>query len=202
MTDIGTYIDSIARRVRDSSNTGHTRAFVQDIFTRCTSLTNSRQEYVFDTVTLSAGTAGKALYNVENELGGMSLVTEVEIDGESLNQVEPWKNLWKLSPNWLTDTSNIPVAWAAVGRDLVAIYPAPVSDISVAFTGVRGDFQALAETEETGLRDEDADIVKELTVALLLLRQRDLDMINMVVSRFSGKVNIQSKEIEELMRIG
>jgi hypothetical protein len=202
MTDIATYIDSISRRVRDATNTAHSRDFIRDVFTRASSVINSRQEYIIDTVTITAGTKGKAIYTLEGDLGGISRLTEVEVNNESLEKVEPWRDLWKLSATWLTDTSDVPLAWAAIGRDRAAIYPAPLSNIPITFSGVRGSFQTLAETEETGLRDEDADIVREITVALILLRWRDLDMVKPILGRMGAKMNIQSDEISELMRLG
>lgn len=201
-TPISTYIDSIARRVRDASNTGHSRAFVQDIFTRCASAVNKNQEYVFDTVTVTQGTAGVVLYRLETQLGGISSIEDVEVNGDSLERVEPWRNLWKHSPTWLTDRANVPLAYAAIGRDLVAIWPSPLVDIALTFTGVRGDFQASSENEETGLRDEDNDIVRELTTTLLLLRQRDLDTSQATMSRVTGKLKIQMHESEMQGRLG
>lgn len=199
MSDIAASIDSISRRVRDASNTAHTRAFIQDIFTRSASIINSRQIYLTDDITLTA-TKQKAIYTVETELGGVSNITDVRLGQESLHHVDPWRNLWKLSATWLTDTSDVPLAWATIGRDRLAIYPAPISDIPITFIGTRGSFQAVVETEETGLRDEDDDIVRELTTALILLRQRDLDMVKPTVSRMAAKMNIQVNEIMDLMR--
>lgn len=202
MGEIGDAIDSISRRVRDASNTAHTRAFIRDIYTRCASVINTRQEYILDNITRSTATGGKALYVVETEIGTFSRITEVEANGQALEEVDPWRNLWKLSPSWLTDTATAPLAWAAIGRDLLAIWPAPVSNVVLTFTGVRGTFQSSAETEETGLREEDDDIVRELATALILLRQRDLDMLQPTVSRMAGKMGIQMTEFTELMRLG
>ena len=202
MTAISTYIDSISRRVRDEANTANTRDLIRDLFTRAASVINTRQEYLLDTVTVTSGTAGKKLYTVETEIGSFAKVTDVKIAEESLNHVNPWRNLWKLSNTWLTDTSAAPLAWSTIGRDLVAIWPAPLSDVTITFSGLRGDFQTSSELEETGMRDEDNDIVRELTVALVLLRQLDLDMIRPSIGRMAGKMNIQAEEIEELMRLG
>lgn len=202
MSDLAALIDSISRRVRDASNTAHSRALIQDTITRCASAINTRQEYILDNVTLTVATAHKALYRVEAELGSLSRITEVAVYDDALEEVDPWRDLWKHSPTWLTDTSDVPLAWAAIGRDLIGIWPAPVSNIPVTFTGVRGTFQATLETEETGLREEDDDIVKELTQALILLRQRDLDLIQSAISRMAGKMNIQISELEYAMRLG
>lgn len=195
MATLEDLIDSIARRVRDESNTAHSRNFIREIFTRSAAIINSKQEYVFDTVAVS-GTANKALFNLEADLGGISRVADVDMEGRSLNEVNPWTNLWKLSPTWLTDTSTTPLAWAAIGRDRVAIWPAPILDVTLTFVGVRGNFQTMSESQETGFRAEDDDIVRELATALLLLRQRDLDMVQVVISRMAGKANLQKAELE------
>lgn len=202
MTAISSYIDSIARRVRDASNTGHTRAFVRDIFTRCSSVINYQQEYVYDTVTLTNGTANTALYRLEADIGIVSSIGDVEVGGDSLELVDPWRDLWKLSSTWLTDRASVPLAYAPIGRDLVALWPAPMVDIAITFTGVRGNFQAAAETEDNGLRDEDNDLIRELTTAILLFRQRDLDSIQGVITRLTGKLNVQRIETDMLMRLG
>jgi len=200
MTTIGDHIDVIARRVRDASNTAHSRAFVRNIFTRAAAVINTQQEYLYDTVTLSVGTAGKALYTVETDLGEISRVAEVSVNDSILDEVKPWRDLWKISPTWLMDTASVPKAWAAIGRDRVAIWPAPSSDIAITFTGPRGRFPAGSDSLETGFRDEDDETVRELTVALLLLRQRDLDVIEPVLGRMAGKLGIQTKELMDTPR--
>jgi hypothetical protein len=201
MSDLATNIDSISRRVRDASNTANTRAFIRDIFTRCASVINTRQEYILENITITA-TAGRSLFTVETELAGFSRITDVSIYDQSLEEVKPWRNLWKLSRTWFKDTAVTPVAWSAIGRDLIGVYPAPVSDFPLTFTGIRGDFQTSDELEETGLREEDDDIVRELATALILLRQRDLDMIQPTLSRMAGKANIQMSELDDLPRLG
>lgn len=191
-TTVGTLIDSIGRRVRDANNTAHSRAFVRDIIDRSQVLINAKQEYVF-TETIYTATKGKTLYSVEEDLGSSTKVVEVSIGDRELDKVG-WRNLHRLSPTWLTDESDTPLAWAPIGRSLVAVYPAPDYDLPITFTASKRTTPLTDDTIQMELRDEDSDIVRELATAILLIRQRDLDMVPIIISRLAGKLGLQTEE--------
>lgn len=193
-TTAGTLIDSIARRVRDPNNTAHSRAFVRDILDRMQVIVNAQKEYILTDTTINA-TPGKAIYSVETDLGSSITVTTVTIDGRELDQ-QTWTNLHRLNRNWLTAKSGKPFAWAPIGRSLVAIYPAPDHEAEITFTASKRTTPLNADEIPLELRREDEDIVRDLTTAILLLRQRDLDTCPEIIKRAIQKLGLQMKEVE------
>lgn len=193
-TTAGTLIDSIARRVRDPNNTAHSRAFVRDILDRIQVTVNAHKEYIL-TETIKIATPGQALYSVETDLGSSITVTDVLINGRELDQ-QTWTNLHRLNRNWLTAKSGKPFAWASIGRSLVAIYPAPDYKAEITFVASKITTPLSADEIPLELRKEDEDIVRDLTTAILLLRQRDLDTCPAIIQRAIGKLGLQMKEEE------
>lgn len=193
-TSAGTLIDSIARRVRDPNNTAHSRAFVRDILDRTQVTVNVHKEYILTETILSA-TPGKALYSVETELGSSATVTDVLINGRELDQ-QTWQNLHRINRSWLSAQSGLPIAWSPIGRSLVAIYPAPNYEAEITFIASKITTALTVDAIPMELRAEDEDVVRDLTTALLLLRQRDLDTCPPIIQRAVGKLGLQMKEVE------
>lgn len=188
----GTLIDSISRRVRDANNTAHSRAFVRDILDRIQVIVNAKKEYVL-TETVVTATPGKSLYSVETDLGSSIAVTEVTIDGRQIDRLD-WQNLHRLSRTWRTDTSGTPLAWAPIGRSLVAIYPAPNHACQITFTASKITTELNADAIPLELRLEDEDIVRELTTVILLVRQRDLDTVPEIFKFAALKLGLQESD--------
>ena len=189
----GTLIDSIARRVRDANNTAHSRTFVRGILDRLQVITNARQEYVFTDTTITA-TPGKTLYSVETDLGSSITVTEVSIAGRELDETT-WANLHRISPTYLTDTGNTTGFWAKIGRSLIALYKAPSAPVDIVFTASKITTPLNDDNIQLELRAEDEDIVRDLTVAMLLMRQRDLDTVPEIVTRVQVKLGMQTEDM-------
>jgi len=185
----GTLIDSISRRVRDANNTAHSRTVVRDILDRVQVVVNARQEYIL-TDTIVTAVPGQTLYSVETDLGSSITVTEVKIAGRELDETT-WANLHRVSLTYLTDMSNTPGFWAKVGRSLVAIYPAPSYPVDITFTASKITTPLNDDSIQLEFRAEDEDIVRELTTAILLLRQRDLDSLPEIIQRMQSKMNVQ-----------
>ena len=196
-TPAGTLITSISRRVRDENNTAHSRAFIRDLLDRLQVIFNAEQEAITATRVVT-NTKNKALYSVESDLQGIIELQTVRLGELRLDEITPWRNLYKLSPTWLTDTAPQPEGWAKIGRSLVAIYPAPQSDIELKFQGSAITIPLTSDSVPLQLELEDEDIVRELVTALLLLRQRDLDTIKPVIERTMEKLGIQTKELMDM----
>ena len=189
-TPVGDLIDSVARRVRDDSNTAHTRAFVRNLFDRVQQVFNVNQESVLITRPITK-TKNKTLYILETDLQGIIDVQNVRLNGKRLDQIKPWRDLYKLSATWLTDTAPQPEGWAAIGRTLVAVYPAPATDIELEFQGIALTTPLTDDAVPLQLELEDEDIVREIVTAMLLLRQRDLDVMQDIIARAAGKLGLQ-----------
>lgn len=184
-----TLITSIARRVRDPNNTAHSQAFVRDILDRVQVIVNDKQESVL-TSTVLVATPGQVLYSVENDLGNIVTVTRVSINGRDLDR-QNWRNLHRINPRWLQAKGGTPTAWAPVGRSLIAIYPAPDYEAEITFTGTKITTALTDNNIQLELELEDEDIVREVVTAILLIRQRDLDMIESIISRVGSKMGLQ-----------
>lgn len=193
----GSIVTSIARRVRDETNTAHTSAFVRSLIDRVQVILNAHQEYLISEATLNL-TQGQALYTLESDLPGLIEITDVKLGDQSLAEIVPWRNLWKISNTWLTDRGT-PIGWAKIGRSLLAIHPTPDSPVTITVTGTKITQAITSDDDIVELRDEDIDIVKEIVVTLLLLKQRDLDTAGIAAVRGEDKQRLQ---IEDFMERG
>jgi hypothetical protein len=190
----GTLIDSIARRVRDTNNTAHSRAFVRDILDRIQVTVNAHKEYILTETKITA-TPGKTIYRVETDLGSSITVTDVLINGRALDR-QTWTNLHRINRHWLNADSGTAVAWAPIGRSLLAIYPAPNYEAEITVIASKITTPLTVDEVPLELRLEDEDIVREMTTAILLFRQRDLDTCPSIIQRAAGKLGLQMKEVE------
>lgn len=191
-------VDIIAQRVRDPDNTAHPRALIRDIFNRVQTALNASQAYVLETVPLAL-TPGKAIYRLETYTPELVTITDIEFENRFLDRV-PWRNLWKISPTWLTDIEE-PRAWSMIGRTLFAIYPVPAYAVTLNLKGPKVTTTLVDGTIPLDLRDEDADIAIDLTTAIFLLRQRDIENSQIVASRAADKLGLQEDAVMEEMRI-
>lgn len=187
-----TLISSIARRVRDPNNTAHTQAFVRDILDRVQVIVNDKQEYVLTDTVLTA-TPGQVLYSVENDLGNIVTVTRVSINGRDLDR-QNWHNLHRINSKWLQAKGGTPTAWAPIGRSLIAIYPAPDYAAEITFTGTKITTALSDNNIQLEVELEDEDVIREIVTAILLIRQRDLDMVGPIISRAGGKIELQMND--------
>lgn len=188
----GDLIDSISRRVRDTNNTAHSRAFVRDVLDRSQTILNVHNKYVISTINFTT-VPGQALYQVGSDINGIQRVTDVEQLSSRIDEVLPWRNLWKLSPTWLTDSGPI-AGWAMIGKTLFAIYPTPTVATTIQLRGPAITTELNADTVPMDLRDEDTDILRDLVTAMLLFRQRDLDMLQPIMLRLIDKLGLQARD--------
>ena len=191
-TTAGDLVNSISRRVRDASNTAHSSAFVLDILDRSQVILNAHRKFQLSTVNLTT-VPGQALYTLPGNINGIQRVTEVERDGSRLDELVPWRNLWKLSPTWFTDVGDT-LGWGMIGKTLLALWPVPVVATTLQIKGPAITAELTSTNTTMALRDEDSDILRDLVTAMLLFRQRDLDMIEPIVGRMVDKLNLQDRE--------
>lgn len=193
-------IDSISRRVRDASNTAHTRAFVRDLLDRSQVIVNAHREYIVSTINLVTQ-PGKSLYAVGSDITGLQRVTAIDDASGRLDEIRPWRNLWKLSPTWHTDAGPI-LGWAMIGKTTLALYPVPSVPVTLQLRGPAITTKLNADAVPMDLRNEDADIVRDIVTSLLLFRQRDLDMVTPLVLRTVDKLNLSRVAVQEEQRDG
>lgn len=188
-TPASTLLASISRRVRDDNQTAHTASFILDLLDRVQVIVNAQQEAI-TTTRVVTNTKNTSLYSLEGDLQGLTAVQNVRIAGQRLDEITPWRDLYKLSATWLTDTG-IPQGWARLGQTLIAVWPAPASDIQLDFQGVALPTPLTTNSVDLELALEDEDIAREIMVALLLMRQRDIDSVKEIIGRLASKVQLQ-----------
>ena len=199
MTPAGDFVDAIAQRVRDPSNTAHPRADIRDVLNRVQTIINANQALVLETIPLTL-VPGQTLYPLETDLPSLVTVTDIEFENRFLDRI-PWRNLWKVSNTWLSGDNHEPRAWAMIGRTLLAVYPVPAVSTVVAVKGPIITRLLTDDNVPVNLRDEEMDIVVDLTTAVLLLRQRDLQNSALLTARAVDKLGLQADAIDEEMRI-
>ena len=187
----GTLVDVLSERLRDPNNTVHTRASLRDLLARCQVALNIRRSFVVETALITVD-AGQALVSVDSELPGIAKVTEIEVAAQALDLIEPWRDLWKLSKTWLFDRADSPDGWARIGRTLVAIYPTPNKPLAVTVKGAKLTNPLDSDASILDFRVEDEDLVRDLTLAIALFSQTDIDMVEPLLQRLIQRLQIES----------
>lgn len=185
-------VDSILRRLRDPFGEAHPRSLVLDIYSRVQVAVNAFRSYVFVRFPLQT-VPGKPLYAIDSDIVGMHRVTDIAIGGRHIDEIIPWRNLWKLSPTWYTDAGSVQ-GWTMVGLGMLAIYPVPHISETLIVSGPLITPILTDDDMPISFRKEDADIAIDLTIALLLLRWRDLDMVGEIAGRAGERLQIHQAQ--------
>lgn len=181
-----TLVDSILLRLRDPNARAHPRELVRDIVSRVQVDVNALRSYVLADYMLRT-TPGKAIYRMDSDIQGLVKVTEVQRSSHYIDEITPWRNLWKLSPTWRTDAGQTQ-GWAMIGMTLFAVWPTPTTQELYVVRGPALTPDLVSDALSTPFRAEDQDIVKDLATALLLLRWRDMDTMQMMVDRAGNRM--------------
>lgn len=189
-TPVGTLIDSISERLRDPTNTAHTRVDIMDMISRCQMLVNARFQYVVSNTTLTT-IPNQVIYRVEDDLTATFEVIEVRYGPKSLIPIPMWRDLWKISRTWFTEQAAQPRGWSQIGKSLLVIHPVPVEPTDLDVVGVKVTTTYTNEAELMELRPENEDLVRDLATALLLIKQRDMDTSAPLFIRFAARVGLQ-----------
>lgn len=193
-------IDSIAARVRDDTNTQHSRVEVMDLVSRVQMLVNAQWQFKLSHTPLTME-PGVPIYELENDLDATLQVTEVCLGAKSLIHIRPWRNLWKLSRTWMTDRASQPRGWTQIGRTLLVLYPSTMEPTEVLVTGVQVTPTYVNEAETMVMRPENEDLVKDLVTALLLIKSRDLETAPGWINRMVARARLQLPEAMEQQRV-
>lgn len=194
----GDLINIIAKRVRDTNNTAHTRAFVRDLLDRAQVVLNARTQSVLVTTNLAC-TAHQALYTVESDLTTTTEVTSIRDQNRPLDRAD-WRTLRRVSPTWLEDESGDVVQWAPIGRSLFILSPRPPDGRTVEVIGTKITATLSDDTTVLEMEAEKEDILMDLVTAMLLIRQRDLDQVKPALEQLSAKLNLQVTDIRQQRR--
>src|SRR5213593_4805197 len=113
-------IDELARRLRDTTNTGYARADVLTILNDVQQIVNARLGLVLGSTTFTS--TNSAFCTTSGISSSILRVVDVR-DGNRVLSMTPWARLLHEHPRWLRLTGSRGEVWATVGRELVAVIP-------------------------------------------------------------------------------
>lgn len=124
-------VTGLLRRARDADAKfgDGDRTEAEDILLECMRLVNVHHRLVVSSATMTT-TAGTVFYAVSTELTDASRVISVRDGNRDISEM-PWRQLMTLEPNILDRRGHRHDVWAAVGRDMIALWPAKSEDSTV-----------------------------------------------------------------------
>jgi len=171
-TLVADLLTEIYRRTRDPNRTATPEALGIQFLSQAQEVLNVYLKSTLDTVTFTLS-ANRLLYQLSTEMPDCARVEAVRVGTRDLVEL-PWTQLWQLDKQWFRriDSANLLQHWARVGRDMLVVYPGPLTamDVSIVCTPFLGPLTAL--TDEILLRHEFFPMLLDLTEALFLLRLR------------------------------
>ncbi len=188
-TAASTLITAIRRRIRDENATAHTQAFVRDLLDRSQVAVNATTRSVVSDSTLTTA-AGQAIYHVETDLTSAITPERVLWNSQVIDRIEDWRELARMDRSWLIRRDSEIKAWTMIGHNLIVLYPALTiaSSAVVRCSKVTAALTLDATTLE--LPEELETVAMDLVTTLLLLRQRDLDMVEEWAAKAAEKLQM------------
>lgn len=179
------------QRVRDPSGIGHSRSFVIARLSDAQRMINAMLGVVTDSVTLTT-TPYQTVYSLSGLLTSAVRVVGVREEGRDLARMRDVWRLAHINRTWFRETGDQFQAWTMLGRDVLAIYPAKVEPSSVTIQQTRLTTVLGGEDDPIELPDEYGDLIVELTVAILLLKQRQLLLAKQTLKHFMMRLGIEA----------
>lgn len=182
------FIDEVARRLRDTSNTGYPRAMVLRSLNAVQDLINMRLGLLQATTTLD--TEDRALYTLPVTTPRVLTVRET-LSGREIANV-PWNRLVAQDDKWLRSYGPQPLLWSQIGRDLLVLMPIPDSLVNVTITYVRYPTALADDAVAWTLPDEHKSLLTDLTEAVLLFRSREFNSLQEALNRAAPKLGMEA----------
>lgn len=175
-------LELVARRVRDPSNTAHSRAFILALLSETQRCVNGIAEEVVTTATLTVPPY-RSVLPLEETLPTALRVTGIRDEtGQSLTPV-PWNALAHANRRWWRSTASRSRVWSTIGRDLLLVSPMAPDTQTLTAVFVKKTDALSSEASVTEVTDATDDVVEDLTEALLLLKSRRLDAVPVALKR-------------------
>lgn len=182
------FIDEVARRLRDTSNTGYPRAMVLRSLNAVQDLVNVRLGLLQATTTLD--TEDRALYTLPTTTPRVLTVRET-LSGREIANV-PWNRLVAQNDKWLRTYGPQPLLWSQIGRDLLVVTPIPSDELSLTITYVRYPTALTDAAVAWDLPDEHKSLLTDLTEAVLLFRSREFNGLQEALNRAAPKLGLEA----------
>jgi len=177
-------IDQVLARVNDRGGIIHARALVLKLISQCQQSINGASRDVRGTATFQTVTA-QPFYKISEVLPSCLTMEYAEAEGEELNQV-PYESLQTLDASWIRARADRPDYWASIGKDLLILYPATVSPITVTARYVLLTPELGSEDDDLVLPPERIDQLIDLVDSVLLFRERKFDEMESTLTRIVG----------------
>ena len=184
--------NEVLTRVRDPNGKMHTAAFVRDRLTDAQRVLNGILEYVIANTTISVS-ASRQFYQVSVSVPSAIRVVGFRGSGtvRAVAQVPSLDSLLIYGPYWSRELGDHYLAWAAVGRELVVLYPALRVDGSIGCVYVKLTDAFVSTSTTSEFSPEQCGPLVTLVEALLLLRQRDLAACARTISRLQEVLTVE-----------
>ena len=180
-----TLLDIVALRVRDPSNTAHSRSTVLGLLSDAQRLVNGIAEEVVATATLTVPPYRTILPVEENLATCLRLTGMRDESGRSLTPV-PWRALAHANRAWWRATASRSRCWSTIGRDLVVVTPAAPDTQTLTAVFVTKTTALATEATVTEVTNATDAAIMDLTEALLLLKSRRLDAVGGPMARVAA----------------
>ena len=180
-------IDDVARRLRDTSNTGYPRAMVLRYLNACQKLINIRLGLLQATTTLT--TLDKALYQLDTATPRVLTVRET-LGGHELANV-PWDRLVAQDVDWIRTHGERAEMWSQMGRDVLIITPIPADETSLTITFVKYPTTLADDAGAWTLPDEFKSLLTDLVEGVLLFRAREFNAMQEAMNRAAPRLGLE-----------
>lgn len=189
------FIDDVARRLRDTTNTGYSRTQVLRFLNAGQDLINMRLALLQDEFTLT--TESRALYQLTTAVP--RILTVREADGRELANV-PWDRLIAQDTDWIRRFAPRAELWSQIGRDLLAITPIPERGTSLTVVHVKFPAPLADNSTPWELPDEHKALLTDLAEAILLFRSREFNALQEALNRAAPKLGME--DVSQILRRG
>lgn len=180
----------VYRICRDPGRTGTTEAVALKMLSHAQRAINIFSRSVVSSVSLTT-TAANAIYPVPVTLGRVDLVRDGTKDLPRLTMPQ----LWSRDKDWPSVVGTAFVAWARLGRGLIAVIPPKAAGSTVTLVGPTNLPDLAAITTPLLVRDDQLENLVELTEAMFTLRLRLFPAFQAVMQRLSEKYSIAPTKI-------
>jgi len=179
----------VAARVRDANFNGTSQANTISLLSYSQQVING----ALTDVTAQSSLALQprtCLYQVSAFVpGAVRILAIKDASGRDLEPMMEFAQLAQTDLKWIVRTADAPRGWCYIGRDLIVIYPATRlggQTLTVTYAQLT---PALATTADaTVVPNETDDAIYDLTEALLLLKNRDLNAVTSAMQRFQERM--------------
>ena len=174
-------------RLRDVSRTATTAAHALAILSNAQRALNIHYRSVLQTTTLTT-VSGTTLYAVDANLPLIAKVERVQEGTRDLPALTPEK-LWFHDKNWLSaTTAGDFLAWAPIGRELIAVYPSKAGSVNV--TGPK-QLAALTVIGDTlSIQDQHLGTLEDMLELEMSYRLRLFEAFQGAQQRLNAKLKV------------